>query len=57
VAGFAVQYNPKVLKMMLASEDIIALDYVGARLMGADAWESPLARFVMQHFARVPLTN
>ncbi len=49
-AGFAVQYNPKVLKMMLASENIIALDLVGAKLMNVDAWESPLPRFVMQHF-------
>ncbi len=47
--GFAVQYNPKVLKMMLASQNIIALDLVGAKLMDIDAWEAPLPRFVMQY--------
>lgn len=51
-AGFAVQYNPKVLKMMLASENIIALDLVGASMMQIDAWESPLPRFVMQHLGQ-----
>ncbi len=48
-AGFAVQYNPKVLKMLLASENIVALDLVGAKLMQVDAWDAPLSRFVMQH--------
>lgn len=55
-AGFAVQYNPKVLKMMLASENIIALDLVGAKLMKIDAWESPLPRFVMQHLGEPEYT-
>jgi uncharacterized protein (DUF362 family) len=49
-AGFAVQYNPKLLKIMLAGQDILALDLVGARLMGVDAWESPLPRFVMMNW-------
>ena len=48
-AGFAVQYHPKLLKLMLAGENILALDLAGAKLMGIDAWESPLPRFVMQH--------
>lgn len=48
-AGFAVQYNPKLLKMMLAGENLIALDLAGAKLMGIDAWDAPLPRFVMQH--------
>ncbi len=54
--GFAVQYNPKLLKMMLAGDDIIALDVVGARLMGIDAWESPLARFAMQYCGEPEIT-
>jgi uncharacterized protein (DUF362 family) len=48
--GFAVQYNPKLFKIMLAGQDILALDLVGARLMGVDAWESPLPRFVMMNW-------
>jgi uncharacterized protein (DUF362 family) len=54
--GFAVQYDPKLLKMMLASRDIIALDLVGARLMGIDPWEAPLPRFVMQHLGEPDYT-
>lgn len=49
-AGFAVQYNPKLLKIVAASNDILALDIAGARLMGQDPWESPLARFVMMNW-------
>jgi uncharacterized protein (DUF362 family) len=48
--GFAVQYNPKLLKMMLAAQDILALDLVGGKLMGVDPWESPLPRFVMMNW-------
>lgn len=55
-AGFAVQYNPKLLKMMMASENIIALDLVGAKLMQIDAWESPLPRFVMQQLGEPQYT-
>jgi uncharacterized protein (DUF362 family) len=49
-AGFAVQYNPKLLKTMLAAQDILALDLAGAGLMGVDPWESPLPRFVMMNW-------
>lgn len=42
--------------MMLASENIIALDLVGARLMQIDAWEAPLPRFVMQHLGEPSYT-
>jgi uncharacterized protein (DUF362 family) len=55
-AGFAVQYNPKLLKMILASENLIALDLVGAKLMGIDAWDAPLPRFVMQHLGEPAYT-
>lgn len=49
IAGFAIQFEPKLLKMMLAGENILALDIVGAKLMNVDVWEAPLPRFVMQH--------
>lgn len=48
-AGFAVQYNPKTPKIVMASSDILALDLTGAGLMSVDPWESPLPRFVMMN--------
>ncbi len=56
MAGFALQYDPKVLKRILAGRDIIAVDLVGADLMGVDAWEAPLARFALQHFGEPSYT-
>jgi uncharacterized protein (DUF362 family) len=49
-AGFAVQYHPKQLELMLAGQDIVALDLVGAELMGLEPREdSPLARAVLRY--------
>jgi uncharacterized protein (DUF362 family) len=48
MAGFALQYEPKMLKRVLAGSDIVAVDQVGADLMGVDTWEAPVARFAMQ---------
>lgn len=48
-AGFAVQFDPKEPKMMLAGENIVALDIVGARMMKLDPLESPLLRFALRH--------
>jgi uncharacterized protein (DUF362 family) len=48
--GFAVQYHPKRPEILLASEDIIALDFAGATLMSLDPMDSPLSRFVARHF-------
>ncbi len=56
MTGFALQYNPKLLKMMLAGSDITALDLVGANLMNVDAWEAPLPRFVMQRLGEPDYT-
>ena len=48
--GFAIQYSPKKLGLMLAGEDIYAVDTVGAGLMGLDPFDASIMRFGVKVF-------
>jgi uncharacterized protein (DUF362 family) len=48
--GFAIQYNPKKLGLMIAGEDVYAIDTVGSRMMGLDPLDASIMRFAVKLF-------
>jgi uncharacterized protein (DUF362 family) len=48
--GFAIQYTPKKLGLMLAGDNILAVDTVGAKLMGLDPLDASIMRFAVKCF-------
>jgi uncharacterized protein (DUF362 family) len=48
--GFAIQYQPKKLGLMLAGNNLMAIDRVGARLMSLDPLDASIMRFATRVF-------
>lgn len=48
--GFAVQYWPKKVGRMMAGSDPMAVDQVGAKMMGLDPHDASIYRFSAQRF-------
>jgi uncharacterized protein (DUF362 family) len=48
--GFAIQYSPKELGLMLAGDNIFAIDSVGSQMMGLDPLDASIMRFAVKVF-------